>query len=113
MKTGAELILQERNRQRLQEGYNSEHDDEHASRELASAALGYLSHYTARAWVFSNELGMPGVVNGLDDYRGEPPPDSWPWEDQWWKPSSPERDLVKAGALIAAELDRLQRAKSK
>jgi hypothetical protein len=36
----------------------------------------------------------------------------WPWSKKWWKPSSdPIRNLVKAGALIAAEIDRLQRAK--
>lgn len=35
---------------------------------------------------------------------------SWPWDEEWWKPSEdPVRNLVKAGALIAAEIDRLQR----
>jgi hypothetical protein len=34
----------------------------------------------------------------------------WPWDPSWWKPSpDPIRNLVKAGALIAAEIDRLQR----
>jgi hypothetical protein len=34
----------------------------------------------------------------------------WPWDQDWWKPSpDPIRNLVKAGALIAAEIDRLQR----
>ena len=44
----------------------------------------------------------------------------WPWEFAWWKPAvktrserkareSRIRELVKAGALIAAEIDRLQR----
>jgi len=34
----------------------------------------------------------------------------WPWGSEWWKPSKdPIRDLVKAGALIAAEIDRLQK----
>ena len=33
----------------------------------------------------------------------------WPWEETWWKPASNNRikDLVRAGALIAAEIDRL------
>jgi hypothetical protein len=35
---------------------------------------------------------------------------SWPWDAEWWKPSPDSvRNLVKAGALIAAEIDRLQR----
>lgn len=33
----------------------------------------------------------------------------WPWAVRWWKPKDPIRDLVRAGALIAAEIDRLQR----
>ena len=33
----------------------------------------------------------------------------WPWHRCWWKPSDdPIRNLVKAGALLAAEIDRLQ-----
>lgn len=35
---------------------------------------------------------------------------SWPFDASWWKPSNdPIRNLIKAGALIAAEIDRLQR----
>ncbi|MNC99215.1 hypothetical protein D3C83_174210 [compost metagenome] len=35
---------------------------------------------------------------------------SWPWEGCWWKPTGRRRDLVKAGALILAEIERLDRA---
>ena len=75
--------------------------------------MAYVEQYVARGWVFTNALGMPGVKNGPTDYRNEEPPDSWPWDEGDWNPQDPERDLVKAGALIAAELDRLQRAKRK
>ncbi|MEB3421767.1 hypothetical protein VK682_24660 [Salipiger manganoxidans] len=34
----------------------------------------------------------------------------WPWDRKWWKPTTPRRDLVKAGALIVAEIERLDRA---
>ncbi len=35
---------------------------------------------------------------------------SWPWDEEWWKPDNDAvRNLAKAGALIAAEIDRLQR----
>jgi len=36
-------------------------------------------------------------------------PPIWPWEKSWWKPTPNDRvkELVKAGALIAAEIDRL------
>ena len=38
------------------------------------------------------------------------PPAHWPWLDGW-KPTPDDRirELAKAGALIAAEIDRLQR----
>jgi hypothetical protein len=34
---------------------------------------------------------------------------AWPWDESWWKPTTQRRDLVKAGALILAELERLDR----
>lgn len=41
-------------------------------------------------------------------------PIDWPWADSWWKPSTdPVRNLVKAGALVAAEIDRYQRIAAK
>lgn len=33
----------------------------------------------------------------------------WPWDERWWKPEGGRRDLVKAGALIIAEIERLDR----
>lgn len=90
MATGADLIAGERQRQITQEGWTALHDDKHTDGELAYAA----AHYIAAA------LGEDDSVLG-----------SWPWNPSWWKPSDdPVRNLVKAGALIAAEIDRLRRA---
>lgn len=36
----------------------------------------------------------------------------WPWDESWWKPTNRRRDLVKAGALILAEIERLDRAEA-
>jgi hypothetical protein len=36
-------------------------------------------------------------------------PDGWPWAPELWKPANARRDLVKAGALILAEIERLDR----
>jgi hypothetical protein len=44
------------------------------------------------------------------DYQKTFSPARWPWSQDWWKPTNPRRDLVKAGALIAAEIERLDRA---
>ena len=86
--TGAEQIAAERQRQIEQEGWTPEHDDEHGFGELLAAARNYMSAVAA------------DQAPGMD----------WPWHGSWWKPSDdPVRNLVKAGALIAAEIDRQQR----
>ena len=41
---------------------------------------------------------------------GKKPPSYWPWEPRWWKPKNPRRDLVRAAALLIAEIERLDRA---
>lgn len=33
----------------------------------------------------------------------------WPWDEHWWKSTTRRRDLVKAGALVAAEIERIDR----
>lgn len=89
--TGAELISGERARQINREGWTPEHDDAHNIGQMADAAVCYV-----------NAAMDPNTI----PYR-------WPWEREWWKPSpDPVRNLVKAGALIAAEIDRLRRLRS-
>ena len=84
------LVEAERKRQIGCEGWTSEHDDEHTNGELRDAAIAY------------------AMV--CDDRAGENAADIWPFEPSWWKPSDdPIRNLVRAGALIAAEIERLQR----
>ncbi|MGA4817142.1 hypothetical protein ACPA9J_29995 [Pseudomonas aeruginosa] len=34
---------------------------------------------------------------------------AWPWDEQWWKPTTVRRDMVKACALALAEIERLDR----
>jgi hypothetical protein len=100
---GASLIAAERNRQVRIEGWSPEHDDEHARGEMAMAARNYA--YRAVNIVL-------GLVDVNDDFIGVP--GGWPWDREWWKPSpDPIRNLVKAGALIAAEIDRLKRNAAK
>lgn len=103
MKTGIELIADERARQISAEGWTLEHDDEHDQREMPRAAQCYLDHYIGRQWV---------IPTNPQNYINEPCPRNWPeeWSEDWWKPKGRIPDLVRAGALIAAEIDRLQRA---
>jgi hypothetical protein len=105
MSTSAALVGAERVRQVSAEGYSADHDDAHNSGQLASAAACYANPYRllvvpnrhSRAW---DGVGVPAPV-----------PADWPWERASWKPCPDDRlrELVKAGALIVAELDRLQR----
>lgn len=93
---GVELIAVERQRQVDDEGWTYAHDDEHQAGELAEAATCYsmAALYNTQGW------NPKRVIERI----------SWPWEIDHWKPSDdPIRNLVKAGALIAAEIDRLQR----
>ena len=105
---GVELIAAERRRQIKAEGWTPEHDDEHDGFELSAAARCYTlaaeaSRYGTNNITFNGY--RPGErINSRSD---------WPWPPEFWKPSDdPVRNLVKAGALIAAEIDRLQRAAS-
>ncbi|ECQ8981391.1 hypothetical protein ACDT65_001839 [Salmonella enterica subsp. enterica] len=94
-------VIAERQRQQSVEGWTPEHDDEHGDGELALAA----SCYTENFALFSTWQDGESV-----DWSDAPQPANWPWSLEWWKPSSPRRDLVKAGALILAEIERGDRA---
>ena len=89
---GVGLIAEERKRQIEIEGWTAEHDAAHTNYELSQAACCYGN--MGRGGPYSNPVS---------------PPPLWPWQKSWWKPDKdPIRNLVKAGALIAAEIDRLQ-----
>lgn len=89
-------VLAERQRQISVEGWTPEHDDEHEFGQMAYAASSYARHAG-----FSMETGKWMVAR----------PREWPWSQKWWKPSEdPRRNLIKAGALILAEIERLDRA---
>ncbi|MGC3576545.1 hypothetical protein ACPTKM_04120 [Pseudomonas aeruginosa] len=82
-------VQAERKRQVEVEGWTPEHDDKHNGGELADAAACYA-------------LWAGGINPG--NWR-----EFWPWAPEWLKHSEPRRMLVKAGALILAEIERLDR----
>jgi hypothetical protein len=84
-------VLAERKRQVNAEGWTADHDDEHDSEEMAIAAACYAE---SAAGFHHPSAGVPSI---------------WPWTNRWWKPTAPRRDLVKAGALILAEVERIDR----
>ena len=71
-------VITERQRQVSEEGWTPAHDDQYADCELTQAAICYIDTSFAET--------------------------NWPWAAEWWKPTNPRRDLVKAGALILAEI---------
>jgi hypothetical protein len=105
--TGVELIAAERQRQMEAEGWTPEHDDVHDLGEMAAAAVSYAMH------PFS-DARIAGAERDFRNTAGMAPPAEWPWDAEWWKPTPKDRvrELTKAGALLAAEIDRLQRASS-
>jgi len=92
-------VAAERKRQREVEGWTQEHDDEHDDRTMAAAAAAY---------VFANDCGVAHTVDG-EEYLVEGR-ELWPWDLKWWKPKDRRRNLVRAAALIVAEIERLDRA---
>lgn len=95
-------IAAERLRQMNVEGWTEAHDDAHTDGSLASAAACYADKLMVKKMSWCNGLGS--VV-----------PSSWPesWSPKWWKPKSRRRDLIRAAALIVAEIERLDRAERK
>ena len=83
-------VKTERNRQRTSEGFRNSHDDMHARGSLALAGAAY-------------------ALFAAGSYKNKPPT-WWPWGVTWWNPGTVRRALVKAAALIVAEIERLDRA---
>lgn len=97
--TGVELIAAERQRQIEVEGWTPDHDDEHDDGQIAKAAAVYALPDEVRSTIVDGPFRLTAFLW----------PRSWHWG--WFKPTPNDRvrELVKAGALCAAEIDRLQR----
>ena len=86
--SGAEEIFQERARQLAKFRDQNVKDDTLENGELIEAAICYL---------------RPDAVKFN-------PPARWPLGPSGWNPRSKRENLVRAGAFIAAELDRMERS---
>lgn len=99
---GAKMILAERHRQINEEGWTAEHDAQHNKSDLGWAAECYLVM----------AMSPPAKREVMLEASNLWP--AWPWAKEWWKPGKDDsnasriRELTKAGALIAAEIDRLR-----
>ena len=84
-------VIAERQRHQSAEGWTPEHDDQYSKSQLLWASSCY-------------------VLNAIHPFNRIP--FDWPWTPEWWKRTNPRRDLVKAGALILAEIERIDRQES-
>lgn len=84
-------VVAERQRQIEVETFDASHDDMATRGQLAGAAACY-ALTAAQHWAASQ---------GVETF--------WPWDKQWWKPGDKRRNLVKAAALLLAEIERLDR----
>ena len=91
-------VIAERRRQQEVEGWTPEHDDQHKNGEMPRAAGLYAISAGFAAKYLDGETETCPV------------PDGWPWAPEWWKPTNSRRDLVKAAALIIAEIERIDRS---
>lgn len=80
-------VQAERRRQITAEGWTPEHDDLYCAAELPRAAAAY-------------------ILSGANDEV----PAIWPFSAKWWKPRDARANYMRAGALILAEIERLDRA---
>ena len=100
-------VMKERQRQVNEEGFSDQHDDAKNNKEqLAQAAAVYALPVRMRCEVVKhiNECGNP-KLNMLAEML-------WPWDEKWYKPAennNRRHDLIKAAALIVAEIERLDR----
>lgn len=87
----ARCVIAERTRQISAEGYTPEQDDGYNPGVLALHGGLYACH-------------------AYDNLTKKRAPEGWQWDEKWWKPKDPRSNLVKAGALVLAEIERMDRS---
>jgi hypothetical protein len=101
METGIEIIAKERKRQIEELGYDYSNDELYANEQLSRAGATYAMPKFIRIMYQSFSF-----KNGEQKFF----PRWWPWDEKYWKPTPGDRikELAKAGALIAAQIDWIQ-----
>lgn len=100
-------ILTERFRQIGEEKFSAQVDNQYTEDELARAAAVYALPENIRHYLIKYQIGASDPKNITDNLRNT----LWPWSERYWKPSpdNRRRELIKAAALIIAEIERLDR----
>ncbi|WP_218567627.1 hypothetical protein [Pseudomonas sp. AOB-7] len=98
-------VLAERQRQITAEGWTPEHDDEHCCDEIAALACYYAMPPAARLW----SAESTGYGDTLEEAIL---PEGWTVKHWDGSENGRRRELIKAGALILAEIERIDRQQS-
>lgn len=117
MTPGSVVVAIERSRQIREEKWDGAHDAQHEKGELVAAAIAYAASgakIETKVKIYTEprcQCGARGMadctcVMQVGDQKWVHP---WPWEKKWFKPKDALRDLIRAGALIVAEIDRMIR----
>jgi hypothetical protein len=93
-------VMAERHRQMMVEGWTAKHDDEHSNGGMARAAAAYALAGSSDGRIVGDEM-TPSIIERIWHSTG--------WSRQWWKPKDKRRNLVRAAALLLAEIERLDR----
>jgi hypothetical protein len=102
-------IKKERQRQVDEEGWTLQHDNGHRHGELAIAAGWYALN---APFVGDPDcIGDPahGCHEAHELFASKYTAMRWPWSREWWKPKNTRSDLIRAAALIIAEIERMDR----
>ncbi len=91
-------VLRERAEQVTREGFDTAHDDKYRPGVLANAAAAY-------ALGAADKIGSNGIAGFFVQ-----PSRVWPFSPAWWKPKDPRTAMVKAAALLIAEIEKMDRA---
>lgn len=104
-------VATERTRQIVSEGWTARHDDTHSQGEMAIAASRYaMTAGVAARMLYSGDIPADKVDAA---HACTPVPAGWPWPQRWWKPKTRRSALVRAAALLVAEIERLDRAEAR
>ncbi len=84
-------VRREREKQ-IEQGWTLVHDDEHKRSEIALAGATYAI------------AAVPNLPDFALLYAT-----LWPWDKEFWKPRGARRNLIRATALLVAEIERIDR----
>ncbi len=90
--------IDQRRQKQIAKGYDAAHDDQHSKGEIALGAAAYCEA-AARSDVYVR-IGRASAF-----------PLRWPWKPSEFKSEGPRENLLKAAAMIVAEIERLDRKK--